>query len=68
LGKDDLIQALIASTSQPFYFPYKNINGTNYFDGGICNLIDIMGTVNRCREIADKDEDITIDVIFVHQN
>lgn len=62
---DDLIIHAVASSSIPLVFPSVTIGDDVYVDGGGLWNVDIPSAVRRCKDIVDKDEDITIDIIFI---
>ena len=68
LSTDDLVQALMASTAIPLYFPYINWGQSTYIDGSLIIGADIEDAIDRCFEIVSNQEDIIIDVISSHNH
>lgn len=61
-----LIEAALASGSVPSFFPYSQLDGNTFVDGGTTGqLVDIQGAIDRCREVVSSDSDIIVDTIFV---
>lgn len=54
----------VASSSVPFVFPNRHIEGRILMDGGTVWNSNLEGAIERCREIVDRDEDIIMDVII----
>lgn len=52
------------SSAIPGLFMYRQYDGYVFIDGGWAESIDIEDAVFRCREIADDDSDIIVDVIY----
>lgn len=48
-SEEDLVEALLASTAIPFYFPPVAINGTLYVDGGVGNNTPLRQAAYVCR-------------------
>ena len=48
----------------PFAFPHAHLDGHSFVDGGTVWNVDIVGAIERCREIVDNDEDIIVDTIL----
>ena len=61
---DKLPRAVVASTSMPFAFPHSHLDGHTFVDGGSVWNVDIVGAIDRCREIVDSDSDIIVDTIL----
>ena len=61
---EDMPVRFLASSSVPFVFPNQHIDGRILMDGGTVWNSNLMGAVERCREIVDRDEDIIMDVII----
>ena len=61
---DEMIEGIICSASPPPFFPHQQFRGTVYADGGLILNLDYFAAVERCREVVDKDSDITVDLIF----
>ena len=74
----DTIKGVVSSASIPFVFPnqvwgpntYDNPSDKNLvcMDGGTVYNTNLVSAVERCRETADKDEDITLDIIICDDN
>lgn len=61
---DDIVKAIVSSSSIPFAFPnQKWPNGVICMDGGTVWNTNLVSAVERCREIVDDDSQITLDVI-----
>ena len=54
----------VASSSVPFVFPNRHIEGRILMDGGTVWNSNLESAIERCREIVDRDEDIIMDVII----
>lgn len=65
---DFAFKAVRASASMPGIFPAVEFQNMTLVDGGVDNYLDVGGAIDRCKEIADSDEEITIDVIMCHGN
>lgn len=65
LGFEDLaFKGAKGSSAIPGIFPAVDFMNMTLVDGGVENYLDVAGAVDRCMEIADTDEEITIDVIM----
>jgi len=55
----------LSSSSMPLIFPTQTWKeyGITLMDGGSDYNVNLVDAVNRCRNIADKDEEITIDIL-----
>jgi len=72
------IKSVVSSASIPFVFPhqiwapntYDNPTDKNLvcMDGGTVYNTNLVSAVERCRETADQDEDITLDIVICDQN
>jgi len=60
----DILEGIVCSASPPLFFPHQRYKGSVYADGGCLVNLDYFGAVNRCKEIAEKYSDITVDLIF----
>ena len=65
----DIVKAIMSSSSIPFIFPttnWKDYDGQELVcsDGGVSYGVNIPDAINRCREIADDDSEITLDVVM----
>ena len=60
----DLIETAFASSSIPAAFPHITRGERELVDGGVIWNLDIASAVRRCREIADDDSEITIDMVL----
>jgi len=61
---DEMLEGIVSSGTPPFVFPHQQFRGSVYADGGCIVNLDYFAAVERCREVVDKDSDITIDLIF----
>lgn len=64
-GHDAFFLAAMASTAIPGVYPTVQMNGHTYVDGGTLLMMDVMSAIDRCFEIADTQEEITIDMVTV---
>ena len=64
---DEMLEGVVSSGTPPFIFPHQQFRGSVYADGGCIVNLDYFAAVERCREVVDKDSDITIDLIFDHK-
>ena len=74
----DPIKAVVSSSSIPFVFPHQiwapntydnpTPNNLTCMDGGTVYNTNLVSAVERCRETADKDEDITLDIVICDDN
>jgi predicted acylesterase/phospholipase RssA len=56
---------IVASASIPMVFqPVTDIDGLQLIDGGTFSNLNLQDTIDRCRELADYDSNITVDVIM----
>jgi len=39
-----------------------------FFDGGVVHMMDIPGSVNRCKKEGFAEEDIVLDVLMIYSN
>jgi len=59
------LNAIMFSSAVPFIFIPQSDGVNTYFDGGWSGEgLDVEDAILRCRQIADNDEDIIVDVIF----
>ena len=64
---DDMLHAVVGSSSIPLVFPpHKYFSGKVHVDGGTAYGVDVVSAVGRCREIVDDDSKIVLDVILCH--
>ncbi|CAI2373056.1 unnamed protein product [Moneuplotes crassus] len=69
LGFEDLgYKGSRASSAIPGIFPAVDFMNMTLVDGGVENYLDVGGAIDRCKEIANKDEEITIDIIMCNGN
>ena len=64
MSREDLLVAIKASAALPALFPYVNINGEQFIDGGVLLGLDVDGAVERCREMVEHDSDIIVDILL----
>ena len=65
LGYEELAyKAARASGAIPGIFEAVEFHNMTLVDGGVIDSLDVAGAVNRCRETADSDEEITLDIIM----
>jgi len=66
LAPEEFIEVIMASLAIPGVFPYVEIDGIAFIDGGAVMGVDVEGAVTKCREITGGvDEDIYLDVILL---
>lgn len=66
LGVSQFLEAVMASNGIVGIFPYKNIEGSTYFDGSVLKSMDISSVVHKCRELVGGDDSkVIIDVIML---
>lgn len=63
------IKAVVSSSSIPFVFPpqiwdYGVVEKVVCMDGGSTWNANLVSAAQRCRELVEKDEDITIDIML----
>ena len=63
---DDYSEVTIASASLPGLFPSYHWNPWVFFDGGVVYGANIISAVQRCREVVDSDDKITLDIMLTH--
>jgi len=71
---ENVIKGVVSSASIPFVFPHQIWEPNTYdnpteknlvcMDGGTVYNTNLVSAVERCRETADKDEDITVDIVI----
>ena len=64
LKRDALLTVVRASAALPALFPYIEIDGGTYIDGGVLLGLDVDGAIERCREIVNNDADIIVDILL----
>jgi predicted acylesterase/phospholipase RssA len=64
---EDFAQAALASASIPFALQPQHFHDGILVDGGTVWDINIFSAISWCRTIAEHDEDITVDIINVHE-
>ncbi|OMJ69914.1 hypothetical protein SteCoe_32242 [Stentor coeruleus] len=64
-GHEAFFLGTMASCAIPGVYPTVQMNGHTYVDGGALLMMDVMSAINRCFEIADSQEEITIDMVAV---
>jgi hypothetical protein len=64
---EEMPQWVYASTAIPGAMPYHNFHDMTLIDGGALVNLDVITAVERCREIADSDDEISVDIIFIQK-
>jgi len=64
LSAEDLRIVMRSSSAVPVLFPYVNYLNYTFMDGGVLNCLNVGSAVSKCREIADSDSEIYIDVLL----
>lgn len=65
VGAENIPKYILASAAVPGIFPYSDLDGKPYIDGGSVDNSNLRGGIERCREIVgDDDSAITIDVMM----
>lgn len=67
LSHSDMVTAIIASGSPPFFFPPVLIDGVTYADGGCLINLDVFSAINQCIAATGKEEDVVVDMVFDNQ-
>ncbi len=63
---DERTTAVLASASIPGLFPPTKLREYNLIDGGSAWNLNIIGAINKCKEIGfTEDENIVLDVIIL---
>lgn len=57
-SKEEVVQALLASTAIPFYFPPVKIGGSLYVDGGVGNNTPLRQAAYMCRYLQGRGDTI----------
>ena len=57
-SKEEVVQALLASTAIPFYFPPGKIGGSLYVDGGVGNNTPLRQAAYMCRYLQGRGDTI----------
>jgi predicted acylesterase/phospholipase RssA len=57
-SKEEVVQALLASTAIPFYFPPVKIGGSLYVDGGVGNNTPLRQAAYLCRYLKGRGDDL----------
>lgn len=60
------VEAIISSTSIPFFFPPREVEDMLLVDGGIFANLSLGDPIERCREEGYADEDIIVDAILCY--
>jgi predicted acylesterase/phospholipase RssA len=55
-SKEEVVQALLASTAIPFYFPPVKIGGSLYVDGGVGNNTPLRQAAYMCRYLQGRGD------------
>jgi predicted acylesterase/phospholipase RssA len=66
-ARDDLIDAVIASSSIPFVFPPRQTHDRTMMDGGTAWNFNLESAIDRCLELVDDESQIIIDTILCGQ-
>lgn len=56
--------AIVSSTSIPFIFPHRHLDGRILVDGGTAWKTNLISAIDRCMEVVDDESKIVIDVIL----
>ena len=56
------------SASIPGVFPAVKFQNTTLVDWGVINYLDVSWAIKRCKEIADTDEEIIVDITMCKGN
>ncbi len=62
-----MLKYLRAAASPAGLLPPVLDGGKALIDGSTMISVDLVSTVERCREVVDRDEDIVLDIILTHQ-
>lgn len=65
---DERTIAVIASASIPGLFPPTKLRDYNMIDGGSAWNLNIVGAIEKCKELGVNDENIVLDVIILQPN
>lgn len=57
-SKEEVVEALLASTAIPFYFPPVKIGGSLYVDGGVGNNTPLRQAAYLCRYLKSRGDSI----------
>jgi hypothetical protein len=60
---EELVEAIVSSSSVPVVFPFQKFSGGNFVDGGIINGLDLLGGIERCLE-THEPKDIIVDALY----
>ena len=63
---DQYSEVTIASASLPGLFPSYKWGDWVFFDGGVVYGANLISAVQRCREVVDSDDKITVDIMLTH--
>jgi len=62
----NFLEAVMASNGIAGVFPYKNIEGSTYFDGSVLKSLDVASVVHQCRKLTGNDDSkVVIDMILL---
>lgn len=64
IPKEFHAESIAASASIPVLFAPTKLMGMNLVDGGTWADLDLSSAIHRCQEIAEKDDEIIVDVIL----
>ena len=67
MGDQAMLNYLKASATDPGFFPPVNEGNMTLVDASSMLSVDLSATIERCREIVDRDQDIVLDVIMVQE-
>jgi predicted patatin/cPLA2 family phospholipase len=59
-----IVDAVIASSSVPFFFPSKTFEGYTWADGGGIINLDVESAIVRCMEMTGNQRDVIIDQLY----
>jgi len=66
LEAQPFLEAVMASNGIVGVFPYKNIDGSTYFDGSVLKSMDVASVIHQCKKLTGGDESkIVIDMIML---
>jgi len=63
-NQDDLINVLYASFAFAGFFPPVEAFDSKWFDGAAVYDLDVFTAINKCFDLAYKEEDIVVDTVL----